>query len=264
MNEAFWIGLTLSVFVGGAWVLVSTWMGERFGTRAGGLIGGFPSTAAVSLLFIGITQDPHIASDATLAMPLIQAINGIFLLIYMHLARRGGMLALGSALVGWLLLSGSVALLGIRTFRQSVLIWIVLAVLCGIWAEKGLHIPAQAGSRVRQTPAALLGRALFGGVVIGAAVFLAKQASPYLGGILATFPAMFLATLIVVHRRRGAEFGRGMAKALMYSGLINIALYAIVIRAAYPALGLFLGTIAGLLVALGASCALHPLLRKFS
>lgn len=216
----------------------------------------------MALLFIGITQSPQAATRATLVMPLTQGLNGIFMLTYMHLARRGLSIALGTALVIWFLLAGLIAVLDIQVFSHSVLIWIVLVLVCGGLAEKGMRIPAQRGAPVKQTPATMLLRALFGGAAVAAAVFFAKLGGVVYGGILATFPAMLLATLIVVHRVRGAEFGRAMAKALMVSGLINVALYAMVVRAAYPTVGLVPGTLIGFLAALGASFVIHQFLRK--
>jgi len=70
------------------------------------------------------------------------------------------------------------------------------------------------------------------------------------GGIFATFPAMFISTLIITYQTGGAAVSRAVAKALMLSGMINVALYAIAVRYLYVSLGLAAGTI----LALAFSC----------
>ena len=53
-------------------------MAEKKGTTFGGVLGGFPSTAAFSL-FIGLNQSPEIAVDATVVF-LYFAVTNTFLL----------------------------------------------------------------------------------------------------------------------------------------------------------------------------------------
>ncbi len=59
MGSSFLLKLAISFLTGAAWVTLSTLASERYGSRVGGLIGGMPSTAVVSLLFIGLTQTPQ-------------------------------------------------------------------------------------------------------------------------------------------------------------------------------------------------------------
>ena len=89
MEISFWYKLGLSFVVGSVWVTLSTITAERYGSKIGGLIGGLPSTAVVALLFIGFTQTPLAASEATTIMPLAQGFNGLFIIVYLLLVRRG-------------------------------------------------------------------------------------------------------------------------------------------------------------------------------
>jgi len=89
MDPAFWLKLSLSFIVGSLWVTLTTMSAERFGSKVGGLIGGLPSTVVIALLFIGFTQSPEVAAQATTVMPLAQGLNGLFVLTFMGLARRG-------------------------------------------------------------------------------------------------------------------------------------------------------------------------------
>ena len=61
---------------------------------------------------------------------------------------------------------------------------------------------------------------------------------------------MFLSTLVVTYWTGGAEFSRAVAKTLMVSGLVNIPVYALVVRVAFPCVGLANGTVIALLVSI--------------
>lgn len=67
------------------------------------------------------------------------------------------------------------------------------------------------------------------------------------GGIFATFPGMFISTLIITYLSGGSDFSRAIAKSMMVSGTVNVGFYAIAIRYTYPIMGLLFGTIVALL-----------------
>ena len=94
----------------------------------------------------------------------------------------------------------------------------------------------------------MLFRALFGGGVIGFAVFIGRVGGPHYGGVFATFPAMYISTLAITFYSGGMEFSRGMAKALVMSGTINVPVYAMAVKLLYPLWGLIWGTLASLLI----------------
>ena len=248
MNSAFWWKLGLSFVVGSGWVALSTVAGERYGSKIGGLIGGLPSTVFVSLLFIGFTQTPLVASETTTLMPLTQGINGIFVIAYLLLVRRGLALGLGSALGVWVILAGSIAAIGIQHLWVSLCGWAVCAVSCYVVVERGMSIPARGELRVQCSLSQGGLRALFGGAVIVVAVWAGKLLGPAYGGIFATFPAMFVSTLAITYRTGGAEFSRAVGKAMMMSGMVNVALYTIAVRYLYVWCGLLYGTVLALVV----------------
>ena len=53
IDSSFLFQIILSCVVGSLWVLLTTLLADRFGSKLGGFIGGLPSTAAVSFFFIG-------------------------------------------------------------------------------------------------------------------------------------------------------------------------------------------------------------------
>ena len=250
MESTFWIKLGLSFVVGGIWVSLTTFAAERFGSKIGGLLGGFPSTAVVTLFFIGITQTPHIASQATTIMPFSQGFNGIFIIMYTLFAKRGLVPGIFTALLAWFLLATIVVSSGIENFFVSVVGWLFLFIGCYIILENYMNITSQPKIAVHYSALQILLRALFGGTVIAFAVLMGKLGGPIYGGIFATFPAMFIATLIITHRSRGYKFSQAVAKALMVSGVLNVALYAIFVRYVY----LWTGLLAGTAIAITISC----------
>ena len=251
MDASFWLKLALSFIVGSIWVTLTTIAAERYGSKIGGLIGGLPSTVVIALLFIGITQSPLVASQATTVMPLAQGLNGLFVLTYMLLIRRGLAAGLVSALLVWLIQSMLLLWLNLRQFGISILGWLLLLSLCYLIVEKWMKIASSGRVSVSYLPSQIAWRALFGGAVIAFAVFMGKLGGPLLGGIFGSFPAMFLSTLVITYRSGGAELARAVGKALLISGLINVPLYEIVVRYSYPRLGLGLGTALAVVFSLG-------------
>lgn len=259
MDLSFWLKLSLSFAVGSLWVTLTTLSAERYGSRIGGLIGGLPSTALVSLLFIGFTQTPQAAAEAATVIPLVQAINAVFVVVYLRFMWRGLAFGLGSALLAWFVLTSILVASGLRSIWLSVAGWLLLAAVCYLAVERWMKVPSQGRVRASYAPAQIAYRALFGGTVIAFAVLMGKLGGPVYGGVFATFPAMFFSTLAVTYRTGGADFSRAVAKSLMISGSINVPLYAIVARWLYPELGLALGTA----IALAFSCGTGYLTYRF-
>jgi Protein of unknown function (DUF3147) len=251
MEASFWFKLGLSFFVGSLWVTLTTLSAERFGSKVGGLIGGLPSTVVIALLFIGYTQSPWVAAQATTIMPLAQGLNGLFVLSFMLLIRRGLWAGIMGALLVWAIQSTLLYLLDIHSFLISLVGWLLLLCFCYMLLEKWLKIPSRGKLGISYPPSQLIGRAVFGGVVISLAVFMGKIGGPLLGGIFGSFPAMFLSTLVITYHSGGSDFSRSVGKSLLISGLINVPLYEIVVRYLYPIVDLIPGTLVAILFSLG-------------
>jgi hypothetical protein len=236
MDASFWLKLMLSFIIGGLWISLATLSAERFGTRVGGIIAGLPSTVVISLFFIGLTQSPEVAAQATTLMPLAQGFNGWFVVIFLFLF--------------WLAQFGLLSLLDLDNFTLSILGWLILLVLCYFVIEKWMKISSLEALKLTYHPSQVILRALFGGAVISFAVFMGKLGGPQLGGIFGSFPAIFLSTLVITNQTRGPDFTRAVGKPMLISGLVNVPLYEIAVRLLYPRLGLGLGTLLALLFAL--------------
>ena len=262
MDASFWFKLLLSFIVGSLWITLTTLSAERFGSKVGGLIGGLPSTVVIALFFIGLTQSPEIAAQATTVMPLAQGLNGLFVLTFIHFIPRGLWLGLLSSLILWFFQSSLLYLLDIQRFWVSLLGWLFLLVFCYLVVEKRMKIPSQGRLTISNPFSLFVWRALFGGGVITLAVLMGKIGGPLLGGIFSSFPAMFLSTLVITYNSAGSGFSRSVGKSLMISGLINVPLYEIMVRFLYPTVGLVLGTMLALLFSLGTGYLTFVFMKK--
>jgi hypothetical protein len=243
MDLTFWFKLGLGFFVGGAWVTLSTVSAERFGSKIGGLIGGLPSTTVLTLLFIGLTQTPQVAASATIIIPLSMSCTGLFMVIYLFLARHGLLTGLSIALLVWFGLAILLVMLNIRNLWLPIFGWAILSVGYFLVVEKGMQIPSRLTVKVHYTKAQIIYRALFGGAVIVFAVLMGKLGGPLFGGVFATFPAMFLSTLVISYRVGGADFSRAIGKSLLVSGMVTVPIYALMVGFFYPRVGLGIGTL---------------------
>jgi uncharacterized membrane protein (GlpM family) len=238
----FALKLMLTALVGGSWVVVSTIIAERAGTKLGGVVAGLPSSSLMAFLFIGWTQSPEAAAQATTLAPLTMGVVALFNVVYALLYPKGFVLALASALGVWFVLALGLLALNVNNYALSLLGLIVLLVLCYWTLEKVLNIPSEGQRRMRYTPGQLAFRGLMGGTIISFAVLMARVGGPLVGGVFATFPNVMLSTMIVNHLNHGRAFSTAVIKAMTVSGAITVTLYVTAVRYLYPASGLILGT----------------------
>ncbi len=251
MEAAFWLRLGVSFLVGSLWVTLTTLSAERFGSKIGGLLGGLPSTVVIALLFIGITQSPLVAAQATTVMPIAQGLNGLFIITYMTLLKRGMWIAILGAVVMWIVQSILLFVLDIQSIWVSIAGWLSLFIFCYWIVQQVMKVPSKDRMPADYPLSQLTWRALFGGAVIAWAVLMGKLGGALLGGIFGAFPAMFLSTLVITTRYAGPDFSRSVGKSLLISGLINVPVYELVVRQLYPSVGLGFGTGLALLCSLG-------------
>ena len=249
MEDLFYFKLFLAFIVGSTMVTLATVAAERLGSRIGGLIGGIPSAVAISLFFIGYTETPQLASEATSTIPLTMGLNGLFLVVYVGLARRGAWIAMAGALFFWFALAFLVLFLHFSNFLFSLLFFILSLVGSYLILEKGYHLPSTEKILVRYTPLQILSRALFSGSIISSAVYLSRVGGPIWGGLMAPFPTIYISTLILMAKSKGVEFSRRIAKPLLVSAMINVVAYSTAVRYFYLPLGLALGTVLALGIA---------------
>ncbi len=242
MSALFLQQLVLSVVVSGIWITMATMVSEKMGTKLGGMIANLPSTILTSLLFIGITQTPQFAAEATVTVPLGMFLSTMFLYVFISLAGKGLAVALAGGLAAWILL----ALFSSLFQETNRLVWVVLyfagAIGTYMLAEKVLKIPSMGKIKKRYSISQLLFRALFAGSVVGASVLIARTGSAFWAGLFASFPATMLSTMVILTVSAGPPFARGTGKIMLLAST-NIVIYSFVAGYVFPLTGLWWGTL---------------------
>jgi uncharacterized membrane protein (GlpM family) len=236
--------LVLAFAVGSLWVTIITIIAEKKGSVLGGILGGLPSTSAFSFFFIAINQSTNAAVEATTVFPLAFGVTSAYLFFYAFFAQKGFGKGIGVSLLIWFALSGVIVALGVKDFAVSLVAGALISVLIYYGFTKTLKLQnLKAESKFyRMRDVAL--RGVGAGFLVAMSVLLSQIGGPILGGIAAAFPAVFTSTLIILNRSRGTEFSRAMTKPLVLSGILTIIPFCIAVRYLYPALGIWLGTLA--------------------
>ncbi len=250
MSETFAIKLCLSFIVGGAWVTFITILAERFGTKLGGIIAGAPATTAIALFFIGWTQTPTFASQATTIIPIVMGINVLFVVIYIILSRFNFYLSILVSLFFWFILTLGLIFLKFDNFALSLVGYVVILALSYFIVEKRMRIKSETGKNIQYGAFQLLLRAAISGTLITFAVLIAEIGGPLFGGAFAVFPAVMLSLMIITYLAQGQLFSSATLKVMGLVGGINVVVYAVVVRYTYVHLGLIFGTLLAYFVSL--------------
>lgn len=264
IDTFFLFKLVVTFLIGSLWLTGATVLAERFGSKIGGVIAGMPSSIVIALFFIGWTQTPVAASQATVVVPLVMGIDGLFILTYAALVRRSFPLALLASLFVWFCLSFALVLIHFDNFSFSLIGFLVLLLVSYVIMEYVLHVKSLAGRKAAFSFSNILLRGLVSGVIITLAVAFAKLGGPLFGGVFAAFPAVFLSTMILTYFAQGREFSVSVMKTLLLSGTINTTVYASAVRFLYPLFGLVGGTIISFLLSLVSMYLVFLLVRKIA
>jgi hypothetical protein len=265
MNDLLAYQVILSFIIGGAFVSCSMMIAERFGSTIGGVIGGVPSTTAISLFFIAISSGINTAVAAAGIIPMLMGFCGIFLISYAFFSRViSPVYSLVFSLIVWLALSASSFLFSPISFITSLGMFLVLLVLCGVAALKWLQLPVSKGENRSAESSSIFRKGLLAGTIIGGAVLAAKMGGAAIGAIFAGFPAMYLSTMWVTSSTHGVRFSHSLIIPLLFSGLINVTFYASGVRLLYPKIGIIGGTAASYGLALISAALVYMLVRRLT
>lgn len=259
MDTTTLLHYSLAFGIGGLWIMLSSIIADKFGSKVGGFVSAFPAPAAIAYFFIAYGQSVDAAVRATVSFPVAYSLVGVLLLAYALLARRGIVAAMGTAVALWLAVTVLFVQVKPDSFAVSLLLYAVIFVCTYSLMHRYIAVAAVTARPVSFTLRQLLGRAIFGGSVVLTAVVMSHVAGPLYGGVFAAFPAAFVSTLIIMHLSRGPAMTQQMIRPMYVTGTIVVVGYVTAVRFAYPALGVWLGT----LVALVGAAVLAYLTREF-
>ena len=181
ITNLFLLQLLLTLIVGTLWIFLTVMATSHFGSKIGGFIGGLPSTALLSFFFIGLTQSAEMASKATTAFPLVYAVTGLFLVVFASLVRRGFLIALGTALSIWFVLSALIVWINPNNFAIIIGIYLFIFIAAFYLLEKVIKVRSGNTTKVNYTTRQTAARSCFGGLIIMLAVLFTKLGGPVFG-----------------------------------------------------------------------------------
>ena len=181
----FLFQLFVTFLTGSIWIFLVVLAGKRFGSKTAGFIGGLPSTAVLSFFFIGFTQSPETASEATTIFPIVYGVTALFLVVYAWQIKKGIFIALSSGLIVWIILSTIIILLDPDNFIIILFCYILILLCVYFLLERILKITSYGRVLTNYTNRQIAFRSLFGGLIIMMAVLFAKLGGPVFGGMFA-------------------------------------------------------------------------------
>lgn len=248
-----------AALVAGAWISAATLVAERLGSRLGGLVGNLPSNILVTLLFVAIAQGTAFVARATTAVPVGMTIDALFLVAYVMLLPRGLPVAIAGSLALWLALAVAAERASFESLVGGLALFAATTVAAFWFLDR--RVKSVEGTRKPYRAADIALRALFAGTVVGGTVLLSGLLGEYWTGLMGTFPAVLLSTLVILTRAQGVAFARATGKTLVI-GSTSIVVYALVVRWAYPAVGVWIGTALALGAAVVWVLALRPVVAR--
>ena len=244
--------LVPALLAGGVAIAVTVAI-ERWGGRIGGLVGTLPSTIVPAAVGIAATSANMAAfQDAMFATPVGMFVNASFLLAWRTLPARLPIVGLHRrlllmttmSLVVWVVLAG-LGVWGLSRATEAGIpsMWIGLAftgamLALGIVACRS-GVPAPKGTRP-VSMGVLLSRGVLAATAIGASIALAAAGGPFLAGVIAVFPAIFLTTMVALWLAQGEAVPAGAVGPMML-GSVSVAVFADVAALTLPSLGVALG-----------------------
>jgi len=242
MAPLFALQVGVSFVVVFVWITVLTVAAERLGTRTGGALAGIPATMVVALFFIGLIESPSYAASVTTGIPLVVGVNALFAVVYVFFRTRPLWQSLSLALLFWVVVASVVHASGIHSFPLSVALFFAFIVLGWYLLEKALRVTTVEARKVRYSMPQLVERGFLSGAVVASAVLGAHFGGPLLGGILASFPALTVALIVIMHRAQGGEVTASLLKHFIIGGTFNVLVFVVLVRYSFPTLGVSWGT----------------------
>jgi hypothetical protein len=221
------IVLTAAIVVGAATAT------ERAGPLLGALIVTLPIGAGPSYFFLALQHEPEFIAASALASLAVNALNGVFGLVYAALAQRRSLfVSLATALAVWVVLAAAMRSVE-WTLARGVLLNVAVYAVCLPLAARFRHA-AMPIYRRRWFDAPL--RALLVSAIVAAVLALSTRVGPTTTGILATAPMVMTSMALILQPRVGGKVAAAVfANAL--TGLVGFGASLLVLHWAVLAFG---------------------------
>jgi len=248
MDVVFIFKVILSFLAAGFWVAFATLFAERLGSTIGGLIINLPSHLLISLVFIAAVNGTSFVVDAIPGIPIGMTISTLFLFVFIVFLKHGLMISTFTSLIIWCLSAILFVSLKLENIVLNIFLYIMVTFVTYFVLEKFIKIQSMEKSKKEYTKYQIMMRAIIAGSLVASVIIISKFLSPYTVGILATFPAVFLSTMIILVLNQSKEFAQATGKVLILSSS-NIVIYGLAVAFTYPRFGILFGTLLSFIIA---------------
>jgi len=252
------VAFAVKIVLTAAIVVAAATATERAGPLLGALIVTLPIGAGPSYFFLALQHEPEFIAASALGSLAVNALNGVFGLVYAALAQRRGLfVSLATALAVWIILAAAMRSVE-WTLARGILLNVAVYAVCLPLAAR-FRDAAMPIYRRRWYDAPL--RALLVSAIVAAVLALSTRVGPTTTGILATAPMVMTSMALILHPRVG---GRVAAAVLAngLTGLVGFGVSLLVLHAAALAFGNAAGLALWILSSMGWNLCLWALWRR--
>ena len=248
MDIVFIYRVIISFLVAGFWIAFATLLAERLGSKIGGLITNLPSHLLISLLFVALINGTSFVIDTIPGIPIGMAISTLFLFVFIVFLKYGLMISTFASLIAWCLSAILLVPMKLENILLNIFLYGLTTAGCYFVLEKFIKIPSIVKSRKGYTRYQIIVRAVSAGSVVASVIIISKFLNPYTVGIFATFPSVFLSTMIILVLNQSKAFAQATGKILILSSS-NIVIYGLAVAFTYPRFGILYGTVLSFVIA---------------
>lgn len=270
--------LIASFIFGGGLVALQAYAAEKVPKQVSGIVLALPSTIIVNYFFLGLVLTEDQFKQLLPVIPAPLGFSLIFITAYIYIAKylyrlffakpenwwqafkqvfvgrklnKGQkiiLIAMSSVLACavWLLLSLPLAIYRFDNLKLSLLIFVVFALLNHKLIQRGCN-KTKVVETIHYTAAQQIARACFAGLMVATTVYIGSQLGPFWGGVMAMFPAAFMASMSIIHYYYDYQDLFCFFKATPI-GISTLVVYAAVAHFSFAAYGVWLGTLLAVLV----------------
>ncbi|MGD8780616.1 MAG: hypothetical protein PVH88_16820 [Ignavibacteria bacterium] len=209
------------------------------------MVTNLPSNILISYLFIALTSSPEFVAEVTVSLPIGMVIDSIFLFVMVLTLKQGLIRSVIISLFSWFVTAYLVSFLPELNWFQGGMIYSILTLLLFLYLEKFRDYKYLPKSNKKYSVMQIIIRAIFAGSIVALIVMLSKILDPFWVGIFSAFPAVLLASMVILVINQSIAFAESTGKLLILSSS-NIVVYAFVVFIAYPEIGIIWGTVSAL------------------
>jgi hypothetical protein len=222
----FWLALAVKLGLTAGIVVTASLLTERAGPLIGALVVTLPVTVWPAYVFLALDHDTSFISDSVVGGLAMNAVSGIFMLIYIVLAQKRGLaVSLLAALASWFILAVAARFV-VWTTTVSILANLVVYSVCILLTRRfrDVVIPPTLRKWYDVPLRTLLVCALMGTVLL-----ISNVVDPAATGFVAVFPISTASTMLILQPRIGGP----ASAAVIANGLFGLAGIGVGLAAMY-------------------------------